>query len=149
MVRETYVKTGRISKNWTWSAFHFSKWAPNSGRKNMLGNMLFNYTPKEMELVFAVPWSSSKMNSLVHCNNTYGSMNFPKMNSQLTITITYAVYEVQKNWTRWKTELIIHHNNNYCTMKFIKINELHSSSYQYPLITWWALLKMLEQMKTT
>jgi hypothetical protein len=25
--------------------------------------MLFNYTPKEMELVFAVPWSSSKMNS--------------------------------------------------------------------------------------
>ncbi len=40
MVRKTYVKTGCISKNWTWSEFHFSNWAPNSGRKNMLGNML-------------------------------------------------------------------------------------------------------------
>jgi hypothetical protein len=96
----TYVKTGRISKNWTWSAFHFSNWAPNSGRKNMLGNLLFNYSPKEMELVFAVPWSSSKMNSLVHCNNTYGSMNFPKMNSQLTITICMVL------WSSKKTELI-------------------------------------------
>lgn len=59
----------------------------------------------------------------------------------------YGVMKFEKNWTHWKAELIVHRNNNYCTMKFIKINELHSSSYQYLLITWWALLKMWEQMK--